>query len=77
MQFRPTVYHHREMDQMFELGKTFLALEPETPQLFYIWGHAYEFDIRNDWARMESFCEMMAGHADIFYGTNREVLLDE
>ena len=75
MQFNPTVYHHKEMDKMFELGRQFLALEADRPQIFYIWGHAYEFDIFNDWGRMEEFCAMMAGRDDIFYGTNSEILL--
>lgn len=76
-QFNPTIYHHAEMDKMFELGKEFLALNPETPQIFYIWGHSYEFDIRNDWDRFEEFCALISGHDDIFYGTNKEVLLDK
>jgi peptidoglycan/xylan/chitin deacetylase (PgdA/CDA1 family) len=75
--FNPTVYHHAEMDKMFELGKEFIALKPDKPQIFYIWGHSYEFDIRNDWDRMEEFCAMISGHEDIFYGTNREVLLSD
>ena len=75
MQFNPTVYHHKEMDKMFELGRQFLALEADRPQIFYIWGHAYEFDIFNDWGRMEEFCAMMAGRDDIAYVTNRQALL--
>jgi len=73
--FNPTVYHHAEMDKMFELGERFLSLRAETPQIFYIWGHAYEFDIYNNWDRFEEFLQMMAGKEDIFYGTNKEVLL--
>lgn len=49
------VYHHREMDKMFELGEQFLALQPDVPQVYYVWGHAYEFDIHDDWARFEAF----------------------
>ena len=75
--FNPTVYHHREMDKMFELGEKFLSMKPDEPQLFYIWGHAYEFDIHDDWARFEEFLKMISGHADVFYGTNRECLLFE
>lgn len=77
LRFHPTVYHHEEMDRMFELAEEFIKLKPDTPKLFYIWGHAYEFDIRDDWARMEEFCKLISGHDDIFYGTNRQVLLDE
>lgn len=73
--FHPTVYHHTEWDTMLALGEKFLSLSPDEPALFYVWGHAYEFDIHDDWARFEDFLRMMAGKADIFYGTNAEVLL--
>ena len=72
--FDPTVYHHREMDEMFRLGEEFLSLKTDEPKLFYIWGHAYEFDIHDDWKRFEEFLEMISGRDDIFYGTNRECL---
>lgn len=75
--FDPTVYHHAEWDKLFELGERFIAEKPETPKLYYIWGHAYEFDIHGDWERFEDFCRLISGHDDIFYGTNREVLLGE
>lgn len=71
--FHPTVYH-QEWEQMMSLGEKFLSLESDEPQLFYIWGHAYEFDIGDTWDRMEAFCRMISGREDIFYGTNREVL---
>lgn len=74
--FNPTVYHVH-FDEMFELGRQFLALKPDRPQLFYIWGHAFEFDIDDSWDRMDAFCQMISGHEDIFYGTNRDVLLGE
>ena len=45
------------------------------PRLFYVWGHSYEFDRDNNWDVIEEFCKLMAGHEDIFYGTNTEVLL--
>lgn len=73
--FNPTAYHHREMDLMFDLAEKFIDMKPDKPQLFYIWGHSYEFDIHNDWARFEEFCKLISGHDDIFYGTNKEVLL--
>lgn len=75
LQFQPSVYHVMEMDKMFELGRRFIACESETPQIFYIWGHSYEFDIHDTWKEFEAFLEMMSGHPDIFCGTNREVLL--
>ena len=73
--FKPTCYHHVEFDKMFELAEQFINLKTDTPKVFYIWGHAYEFDIHDTWDKMERFCELISGHGDIFYGTNREVLL--
>jgi len=73
--FNPTVHHHREWDALFSLGRKFIDLKPDKPQIYYIWGHAYEFDIHNTWDRFEEFCKMISGHDDIFYGTNKEVLL--
>ncbi len=73
--FRPTCHHDDE--KLFELAEKFLAMEPDGPQIFYIWGHAYEFDGKENWDRIERLCQMLAGHDDIFYGTNAEVLLKQ
>ena len=74
-QFNPTEFH-LHYDSMFALAERFLAMKPEKPQIFYIWGHAFEQDMGNDrWARLEEFFQHISGHDDIFYGTNREVLL--
>ena len=74
-EFNPTVYHHGEWEKLFELGEKFLSLKTDTPAIFCVWGHAYEFDVRDEWSRFEAFLEMMSGREDIFYGTNKEVLL--
>lgn len=73
--FRPTVYHHAEWDKLFELGEQFLQLKSEKPQIFYIWGHSYEFDIHNTWDKFEEFLQLISGKKDIVYGTNKELLL--
>lgn len=68
---------HHDDDMLFELAEKFLKAEPKENEqiLFYVWGHSYEFDVNNNWDRMEEFCKMMSGKADIFYGTNRECLV--
>ncbi len=77
-QYKGTVYHHGDWDKMLELGKQFLELETDTPKVFYIWGHAYEFDIFPErWVMFDEFCKMISGRNDIFYGTNKEVLCGE
>lgn len=74
LQFNPTV-HHVDWDNLFALGEKFLSLNPDSPKLFYIWGHSYEFDIFDDWNKMEDFLKLISGKDDIFYGTNKQVLL--
>lgn len=73
--FKPTVYH-LDFDLMMELGEKFLASESDEPQLFYIWGHAYEMDYNSlHWHRLEEFFKLISGRDDVYYGTNTEVLL--
>jgi len=73
--FNPSAYH-LDFDKLMELGEAFLALQPTTPQIFYIWGHSYEMDYRPDhWTRLEEFFKLISNKNDIFYGTNREILL--
>lgn len=76
-EFCPTVYHHGEWDKMFELAEKFVNLDAKEPSIFYIWGHAYEFDINDSWDKFEELLKIISGKDDIFYGTNREVLLGE
>lgn len=76
--FQGTLYHHGEWESLFEFGERFLNLKTEEPAIFYIWGHAYEFDYYPErWKLFEEFCEMISGRDDIFYGTNKEVLLEK
>jgi peptidoglycan/xylan/chitin deacetylase (PgdA/CDA1 family) len=74
--FQATIYHHAEWDKLFETAEKFLALDTDKPQILYIWGHSYEFDIYPErWGEFEELCQMISGKSDIFYGNNTEVLL--
>ena len=72
MQFKPTVYH-MDFNNLFELGHKFIDMETDKPQIFYIWGHSYEFDAKNTWDQFEEFLKMISHRSDIFYGSNKEV----
>lgn len=74
-EFHPSVYHHNNWDKMYELAEKFINLKTDKPQILYIWGHSYEFDIHNTWEKFEEFCKFISGKDDIFYGTNKEILL--
>ena len=73
--FNPTAYH-LDFEKMMQLGEQFVALKPKTPKIFYIWGHSYEMDFSgNYWMKLEDFFKLISNKDDIFYGTNKEVLL--
>lgn len=71
----PTAFH-LDFDTLYTLADAFFADTSDEPLLFYIWGHSYEFDIDDTWEQFEEFCAYIANHDDVFYGTNREVLID-
>ena len=65
--------HHNH--RLMELGEEFLGLyKKQYLYLMYVWGHSYEFDDRDNWDLMESFCRMMGGKDDIWYCTNIQFL---
>jgi len=73
LRFKPTCHHDDSM--LFDLAEKFLRNDLELPQIFYVWGHSYEFEGNHNWNRFEDFCRMISQRKDIFYGTNHEVLL--
>lgn len=73
--FNPTAYH-LAFDNLMRLGQEFVELDAKTPQIFYIWGHSYEMDYAPDyWIRLEEFFKLISNKSDIFYGTNKDILL--
>lgn len=76
-EFYPTVHHHKDWDKMFELGEQFVKMDSsDKDSIFYLWGHTYEFDIfPKRWEYLEEFFKIISNKNDIFYGTNKEVLL--
>ena len=74
LRYNPTVH---SIEGCFEeIVDRFLTSEAEEDQLLYIWGHAYEMDAKYiSWEKFEEICKKLSGREDIFYGTNKEVLL--
>ena len=60
---------------VMELAEKFVSLTANDPQLFYIWGHSYDFDADQSWDAFEDFCRLISNREDIYYGTNSDVLL--
>lgn len=71
--FNPTVSH---FEDLMDIGKRFLELKADKPQILYVWGHSFEMDFEPDnWSKLEEFFKLISNKNDIFYGTNKEVLL--
>ncbi len=70
----PTCHHNDPM--MDELIDSFLQTDTkaaEFPRMFYIWGHSYEFDIHQNWDRMEHILSRLTGIDGVWYATNGEI----
>ena len=68
----PTCHH--EDEKLMELAKQFVELKSwRGPQMFYLWGHSYEFNDNNNWNIIEEFTDFMADRDDIWYATNMEI----
>lgn len=72
--YNPTICN-REWDKLWKLVEKFIDLHSDKPALLYIWGHSYEFDYEDSWEKFEELCKTLGNRKDIYYGTNREVLL--
>lgn len=73
--FNPTAFH-LDFDDLMRLGQQFIDLKTDTPKIFYIWGHSYEMDYGADyWVKLEEFFKLISNKDDIFYGTNKDILL--
>ncbi len=70
LMWNPTCHHNDP--RLFELAEAFLGEEEryDAPKLFYVWGHTYEFDVYDNWERMEQFMERVSGREDIWYAPN-------
>lgn len=73
LELEPTCHH--DDPELFELCDRFVNDEPRwsSLELFYVWGHTYEFDRKNNWDRIEEFFEKVSNHDNIWYATNIEI----
>ena len=73
LRLHPTCHHADP--ELEKLCDRFLNEEPRwSSRLFYLWGHAYEFEEQDNWQVIETFAERMGGHEDIWYATNIEIV---
>ncbi len=69
----PATCHHADPELM-KLAERFATSSLwGRPMMFYLWGHAYEFEAANNWNVIEEFCDYLGNRDDIWYATNIEI----
>ncbi len=74
----PATCHHNN-PKLMELAKSFVEKTERSywwanqAQLFYLWGHSFEFDNNDNWYVIEEFAEYIGGREEIWYATNGEI----
>ncbi len=72
LRLMPTCHHGHP--QLMDLCDEFIGRKViHAPQLFYLWGHSYEFDDDGNWSVIERFAEKISDRQDIWYATNISV----
>lgn len=68
--WHPTIHHRDPL--LKETEEKFFTSDEELA-IFYLWGHAYEFDIDDNWDVIEGFCKDMASHKEVWKATNEQI----
>ena len=74
----PTAHHDNPeiMDYIEKFNADFATVDypsSRTPQLFYVWGHSFEFENFGNWNHLEEICEKLGNKNDVWYATNIEI----
>lgn len=73
LRWNPTCHHDDE--KLMELAEQFVNGMSFGPMLFYVWGHAYEFDGADNWQRIEELARFLQPHRDaVWFATNGEII---
>ena len=74
----PSCHHNDPM--LMQMAQNFADMKIDKsfkwgtkPQLFFLWGHSYEFNDDNNWGVIEDFAKFIGNRDDIWYATNGEI----
>ncbi len=71
LRLQPSCHHNSA--ELFDLTEKFVNKTPDRdPYFFYVWGHSYEFDEKNNWDRIEDLFNRVGNRDDVWYCTNIE-----
>ncbi|MCT2536037.1 polysaccharide deacetylase family protein [Aquibacillus koreensis] len=70
--WNPTCHHNQDL---MEKAEQFVSLnKKQYLNLFYVWGHSFEFERDQNWQVIEDFCAYVGNRDDILYATNIEIV---
>lgn len=72
MHWHPTC-HQSTAEDYIDSFLTHAARRFSFFEVFYIWGHSYEFNSEEEWERMEQICKRLSGNENVWYATNGEI----
>lgn len=73
LRWGPTCHHKDE--RLMELAQAFVDGVSFGPMLFYVWGHAYEFDGDGNWEVIERLAKFLSGYGDrVWFAANGEII---
>lgn len=71
LEWHPTCHHNEDI---FAFLDKFLGIHhAERLNVFYLWGHSYEFERDQTWNQIETFFQKATGHKNVWYVTNGEL----
>lgn len=77
-EWMPTAHHNNPqlmewIDKFNAIDLTKVYCSSQNARLFYIWGHAFEFEGNKNWELLDSICEKLSGKDTTWYATNIEI----
>ncbi len=74
----PTSHHQNPqlfawLDEFVSMNVNSLYVTQRYPRLFYLWGHSYEFNMNDNWDRLDEICDKISSKDDIWYATNMDI----
>ena len=73
----PTAHHTNP--ELFRYIDKFLnepmpaSVAGQSPKLFYLWGHSFEFEYNKNWELLDKICSALSNKPDVWYATNIEI----
>lgn len=68
LMWHPTCHHNNALLDRVEAFKKARPLN-----VFYVWGHSFEFNMHGNWDLIKTFCDKMSEDKDVWYATNIEL----